>query len=175
MKYIALLRGVNVGGNHRVDMLTLRQAFEQVGCCDVKTYLNTGNVVFSAEQPPTAEKLEKILENSFGFSVPVLVVDANVLARIAESIPDGWKNDDVQKSDIAFLFPPVDDASIVMKLQLNSDIETGVYVPGALLYNIERRYQSRSGLLRAVGTPLYKQMTIRNVNTVRKLAEISAE
>ncbi|MFZ1249784.1 MAG: DUF1697 domain-containing protein [Candidatus Saccharimonadales bacterium] len=174
MKYVALLRGINVGGNHRVEMDRLKAVFEAAGYQGVTTYINSGNVVFESVEKPVAAELQKRIAKEFGFEVPLVVVSANTLCRIADSIPDGWQNDTIQKSDVVFLFPAVDDASIVMKLGMNSDIETGVYVPGALLVNIERRHQSRSSMLKVVGTPLYQHMTIRNINTARKLAELVA-
>ena len=100
-----------------------------------------------------------------------MVLDANTVCRVAESIPESWHNDTEQKSDVCFLFPEVDDATIVMKIGCNADIETGLYVPGALLWNIARKNYTRGSLPKVVGTSLYRHMTIRNVNTARKLAE----
>ena len=105
----------------------------------------------------------------------MLVLEANTICRIAESIPESWKNDSDQKSDVCYLFPEIDDATIVMKVGCNSDIETGLYVPGALLWNIERKFYSRGSLPKIVGSPTYRYMTIRNVNTARKLAELVQE
>ncbi|QQS19911.1 DUF1697 domain-containing protein [Candidatus Saccharibacteria bacterium] len=172
MTYVVLLRGVNVGGNTRVEMSRLKAILESLGCTDVQTYLNSGNAVCKKATKLNATEVEKAIEVEFGFAVPVLVLDANTVCRVAESIPESWRNDDDQKSDVAFLFPAADDASIVMKVGCNSDIETGLYVPGALLWNIERKHQSRGSLPKVVGTPLYQQMSIRNVNTARKLAEL---
>ncbi len=143
MKYVALLRGINVGGNNRIEMERLQKMFVKVGFSDVKTYLNTGNVIFSASSEPSSKTLSEAIEAAFGIDVPVLVLEANTICRIAESIPESWKNDSDQKSDVCYLFPEIDDATIVMKVGCNSDIETGLYVPGALLWNIERKFYSR--------------------------------
>ena len=172
MKYVALLRGINVGGKNTVAMVALRELFEAAGCEQVVTYLNTGNVVFETVAQPNAAALQKRIAGAFGLDVPVLVLDANSVCRIAEAIPESWHNDSEQKSDVCYLFPEIDDATIVMKVGCNADVETGLYVPGALLWNVERRYYSRSSLPKVVGTPLYRAMTIRNVNTVRKLATL---
>lgn len=156
-------------------MGVLRTLFESAGFRHVVTYLNTGNVVFNAATKPSVVTLQKRILEEFGMSVPILVLNANAICRIAESIPDSWRNDSDQKSDVCYLFPEVDDATIVMKDGCNADIETGLYVPGALLWNIERKYYSRGSLPKVVGTKLYSSMTVRNVNTARKLAELVQE
>jgi uncharacterized protein (DUF1697 family) len=172
MRYAALLRGINVGGNNRVEMDRLKDLFTEMGFQDVVTYLNTGNVIFTARTKPSAAEVQKRIAATFGLDVPVLLLDANTVCRIAKSIPESWRNDADQKSDVCYLFPEVDDATVVMKVGCNADVETGLYVPGAFLWNIERRYYSRGSLPKIVGTKLYAQMTLRNVNTARKLAEL---
>ena len=175
MKYVALLRGVNAGGNRRVPMAELREAFADMGFTDVSTYINSGNIIFSSQAEPSAEAIREKLEAAFQFEIPLLILSADHICRIAEAIPQGWQNDTTQKSDVAYLFPAVDDASITMKLGCNPDIETAVYTEGALLFNIDRKYQSRSSLLRVIGAPLYQYMTVRNVNTARKLARLVSD
>lgn len=66
MKYVALLRGINVGGKHTVDMAGLKELFEAAGCAQVVTYLNTGNVVFEASAKPSAQALQKRVSSTFG-------------------------------------------------------------------------------------------------------------
>ncbi len=150
----------------------LAALFEALGFCDVKTYLSTGNVLFTATARPNAADIQKRIAAEFGFEIPVLLLDADTVCRVAEAIPDGWCNDAYQKSDVCYLFPEVDDAAIVMRVGCNSDIETGLYVPGAFLWNIERKHYSRGSLPKIIGTPLYRAMTIRSVKTARRLAAL---
>lgn len=69
MIYIALLRGINVGGNNKVAMLELRSVFEQAGMKNVTTYINSGNVIFESElsKNKLASMLELAIEQKFGF------------------------------------------------------------------------------------------------------------
>jgi uncharacterized protein (DUF1697 family) len=60
MKYIALLRGINVGGNHKVEMKNLKALFESLGFSDVSTYINSGNVIFESNEERSVV-LEKII------------------------------------------------------------------------------------------------------------------
>lgn len=172
MKYVCLLRGINVGGNNSVPMLELKKTFESMGFSDVTTYLNSGNVIFASDVTPDARDIQKWLQKVFSLDIPVLIFSADQIIRIAEAIPDGWHNDAMQKTDVVYLFSDLDNANFPMKIGYNADIETAVYVPGAVLWNVSRKNQSRSSLLKMVGTDLYLRVTIRNCNTARKLAEL---
>lgn len=172
MKYVALLRGINVGGNRKVPMAELRHVFENQGFADVSTYINSGNVIFSAAVEPRAADIERAMAEQFGFIVDTLIVSRVKLTSVAQTIPDEWANDAEQKSDVVFLFPDIDTADILATIGYNLTIESMIYLPGAIITNISRNNQPKSSLLRLIGTPLYRRMTIRNVNTVRKLAEL---
>ncbi len=172
MKYIALLRGINVGGNRKVPMAELRQLFEDMGYTDVSTYINSGNVIFSAEAEPNVADIERAMAEHFGFAVDTLIISQPKLTSIAEALPNEWTNDTEHKSDVAFLFSGIDKPGILSTIGYNPVVESMIYLPGAIITNISRRNQPKSSLLRLMGTPLYRRMTIRNVNTVRKLARL---
>lgn len=181
MNYVALLRGVNVGGNRKVPKMKLQQVFENLGFHDVVNYINSGNVVFASERVPKVREVESALEKYFGFAIPTLILPGAKIQAIAAAIPPTWTNDmpepdrSGQKSDVLYLFETVNSPDILEKLRHKPEIETMLYVDGAVLANITRANQSRSSLLKIMGTPLYKQMTIRNITTARKLAELVAE
>ena len=172
MKYICLLRGINVGGNRKVDMSDLRAVFEKLGYKDVSTYINSGNVIFSSSDDQTGITIEKTLETEFGFAIPAHIIDANRMQAIAEAIPTTWQNNTTQKSDVIYLLSDIDVPEIIETIGHKPEIETIIYVPGALLCNVDRTKQSRASLLKLMSMPVYKRMTIRNVNTARKLAEL---
>ncbi len=173
MRYVALLRGINVGGKNKVPMGELRTVFESVGMSDVRTYLNTGNVVFTAPASPDGGVFEEAIEERFGFPVRVLVLDGETLGSIARAIPGGWVNDSTMKCDVLFLWDGIDDASILDRLPVREGIDDVRYVPGAVIRRVDRENTGRSGMIRLVGTELYRSMTIRNCNTVRKLAGLT--
>lgn len=172
MKYVCLLRGINVGGNYKVNMSDLRTVFAELGYSDATTYINSGNVIFSSNDEPSALIIERALVAAFSFEIPVLIVGADRMRAIANSIPALWQNDTKQKSDVLYLFPDIDAPEIIKNIGYKPDIETIMYVPGALLCNIERTKQSRASILKLMGTPIYKRMTIRNINTARKLSAL---
>lgn len=175
MIYVALLRGVNVGGNNKINMTTLAQSFVSVGCKEVSTYINSGNIVFISENENINELsllLEQVILKDFQIEIKVLLLDSTNFNRILAHIPSKWQNDDIQKTDIMFLWDQLDKPSIVEDLNVNTDIDDLRYVPGALLYNIKRENVDSSRLNKLAGTRIYKYMTVRNVNTVRRIAEI---
>ncbi|HWT40298.1 MAG TPA: DUF1697 domain-containing protein [Dongiaceae bacterium] len=174
MKYVGLLRGINVGGNRKVPMPELRALFESLGFTNVSTYVNSGNVIFESETVPEAAFIETQLEEKFGFPIDILILSSEIIQAIAEAIPDTWQNNTTtEKSDVVFLFDDVNEAAFIERIGYRPEFETLQYVNYALLSHLDRKYQTKSCLLRLVGTPLYKQVTIRNVNTARKLAELA--
>lgn len=178
MTSLALLRGINVGGKHRVPMPDLRVSFEAGGYSNLSTYINTGNVLFDAPAHTSpaqlAADLEVRLAADFGFPIPVLVVPGDDLRAVAAAIPSDWANDDAHKSDAIFLFPELQSPNVLDQFPVVPHIDEALYASGAVLWRVSRQNQARSGLQSLVGTPLYLRCTIRNVNTVRKLAALAA-
>jgi uncharacterized protein (DUF1697 family) len=90
--FIALLRGVNVAGQRKVPMSDLRGLFETLGYADVRTYIQSGNVVFTAKTGTPASlrsAIEKALKHDFGFDVTVLLRTAAEMAAVVERNPYG--------------------------------------------------------------------------------------
>lgn len=173
MNYVALLRRINAGGNRRVPMAELRELFASLGFTDVSTYVNSGNVIFSSTTTPNQTVVENAIENKFGFTVDTLILSADEFLSIANAVPSEWQNDYTDhKSDVCFLFADVDSPDVIDRIAPKSDIETIHYIPGAVLSNVTRQNQPKSSLKRLIGTPLYARMTMRNITTVRKLAEL---
>ncbi len=171
--YVALLRGVNVGGKARVPMEELKKVFVSLGYVSVSTYINSGNVIFS-----TVEKSEKILEatieqalkKEFKFRIATLVRTGESIKKLAEVIPVHWVNDASYKTDILFLWESHDSATSLKKISSNPDVDTLKYLDGVIVWHCNRSQYAKSGMHKFVGTEIYKHMTARNINTVRKLA-----
>lgn len=178
LKYVVLLRGVNVGGKNRVPKAKFQAVLEGLGFRDVVIYINSGNAVFTSDVQPTAHEVQAALEAHFGFAIPILVLPGAKIKAIARAIPPDWTNDapkpdkSGQKSDVLYLFDESNAPKILEQLGYRPDVETLLYLDGAVLANVTRRNQSKCSLQRVVGTPLYKQMTVRNIATAKKLAEL---
>jgi len=84
------------------------------------------------------------------------------IEEITNAVPGGWRNDSEQKTDVAFLFPEIDSADIIDKLPVKKDFITVRY--------INRKNYSKSRINKLAGNEIYKSMTVRNINTVRRIA-----
>ena len=176
MVYIALLRGVNVGGKAMVSMTELRSCFETLGFTDVKTYINSGNILFRTDRVGVSmltKEIEACLSERFGLDIKVLLKTDDQLKELVAHIPKDWANDADTKCDVMFLWPEIDNAEVLTQIPSNPDIETTRYESGAVLWCINRKFATKTRVTRIIGTPLYAQMTIRNVNTVRKLLALA--
>lgn len=108
-KYIAFLRGINVGGHNKLPMQDLRALMDLLGFLEVKTYIQTGNIVFKSDVTDIAiitSKIEAGIENSFGFKIPpVLVKTPKQVALILENYP--FSETEKQTSYFALLYTKV--------------------------------------------------------------------
>ena len=170
--YLALLRGVNVGGANRVEMARLRAVTEGLGFDDVRTYINSGNLLFrtaSTDRAALTDRLEFAIEAEFGFRVPLLLWTANELARLVASLPKDCADDANTRCNVLFLWPEADKPEAIDGLPVNPEVDRVQYLPGAVVWQLDRAKATRSRLNKLVGTPFYRQISIRNSNTVRKL------
>jgi uncharacterized protein (DUF1697 family) len=177
MKYVALLRGVNVGNSVRVPMKVLKATLEGLGLTDVVTYLNSGNAVFSSSRSAQdlTRQLEEEFERSFGEKIPTLVKTGAEVVAIAESIPSEWGSGGGEQTYVAYLFSDVDRPELVSELPVKREFMTIFYTPGAIVWNIKREDYNRSHITKIAGHSSYTRMTTRNVNTARKLAALCGE
>ena len=94
------------------------------------------------------------------------------MKNIAEAIPKDWQNDTTHKTDVAYLFREADSSDIIDKLPVKKEFLDMRYTPGAIFWRVERENYNKSQLNKLASHSSYRIMTIRNVNTARKLAEL---
>ena len=97
-KYVAFLRGINVGGHHKVPMAELKKSMEAAACNNVVTLLNSGNIIFDhhSEEPDLLEnELAVHLEKHFGFPIPTIIRDAQNIRNLYNTEP--FKNVEITK------------------------------------------------------------------------------
>ena len=178
-KYIALLRGINVGGYTKIGMKDLRGLFADMGFESAQTYLQSGNVVFGAPdgQAPAelAAGIEKRIESDLGVSVTVLLRTADSLARTLAANPYLDREDDPTKLHVTFLAeaPTAEQAGRLetpaaetAEFSLAGD-EIHLHVPGGY----GRTKLNNAFIERRLGMPA----TTRNWKTVNALHELAAD
>ena len=177
MTYVAFLRGVNVGGKGIVSMAAIKEALVALGLSDVRTYINSGNAIFSARasdaQKLTA-RIEKALEQHTGIAIKVLVMDHKTLKKMVGAIPRNWVDDKTMRTYVLLLWKELDDPAILDRLPIKPGVDELRYTPGAVVWRVDRQNVSKSQMSKLVGTALYKKITIRNANTMRKLNQLTA-
>jgi len=170
--YVAWLRGVNVGGNAMISMRQLVLALEGMGLGNVRSYINSGNLVFDApggSERKLGQAIEEVIEAEFGFRPLVLMRTRAQLEPVVAALDALPEGDAPLRVDIAFLAPDVDSPEVLGRLAVNPAVDHLVYVPGAVIVWRLVAEVSRSRLNKVVGTAVYKRMSLRNANTVRKV------
>ncbi len=174
--YVALLRGINVGGNNLIKMADLRDSFSAMGFSDVQTYIQSGNVVFCAKQKNKTKltaMIEEALSEAFGYESRVVVISAKELERVMAQAPKGFgEAPDKYRYDVLFVREPLTTRELLEETPTNPNVDTAHAGDHAIYYSrlIAKATQSRLGKL--VAKTVYKSITVRNWNTTRKLHDM---
>jgi uncharacterized protein (DUF1697 family) len=84
-------------------------------------------------------------------------------------LPDAWVNDTTMKCDVMFLWPTIDSSNVLEQIPHNPEIEDVIYLPGVVVWRIDRDKVNGGQMPKIIGSDIHKQLTVRNPNTVRKL------
>ena len=172
-RYVALLRGVNVGGKNRISMAELKQGFEALGFTEVRTHLNSGNVVFSGEEGEQAAGIRAMIRERFGLDVPVLVVARDWLEDVLRQAPVWWDQGDKAVYDnLILVLPPATAGEIAGRFGDPSDgLERVCVCAGAIFWSFDRKSYAKCSWWKKSASPgIGECITIRTANTVKKLA-----
>jgi uncharacterized protein (DUF1697 family) len=171
--YLALLRGINVGGRNVIKMAELRACVEDLGCLDVKTFIQSGNVIFRSKETRPAclvIPLERALSKQFGYESRVVVLMQTQLARIVERAPAGFGQSPAEfKYDVIFLREPLTAAEALKSVSFKQGVDAAHKGAGVLYFSRRVAKLTQSQLSKIVMLPVYQDMTIRNWNTTTRL------
>src|SRR5438045_3741108 len=123
-------------------MPRLKSVFEALGFDAVRTYINSGNVIFTtkaADRKRLTQKIEKAIEAEFGAQVAVLLRDVDEMRKLVAKIPGDWTNDKDQRCDVLFLWPEFDRKAVLKELPVKPEIEDVRYAPGAVVWRIDAK------------------------------------
>jgi uncharacterized protein (DUF1697 family) len=177
--HVALLRGINVGGNNPVPMAGLREAFEAQGATDVATYIQSGNVLFDGGRVGHAtwvRRLEATLAQRFGYHARVTLRSHHELRAIVDGAPPGFgQHPDTYRSDVVFLLGPSTAAEAAGLMRARDGVDSMTAGEGVIYYERLMARATQSHLSKVVGTPIYQEMTIRNWRTTTTLLRMLDE
>ena len=173
-RYVALLRGINVGGNNMIAMAALKSCFETAGFDDVATYIQSGNVLFTPRKPITPDaltkRLEMLLTSTFSYQATVVVRDTKQMIDVVKKAPKGFgKQPDQFRYDVVFLKEPLTAAAAMKDWPLQEGVDAAWAGPGVVYASRLIAKATQSKMNRIVSIPIYKSVTIRNWNTTTKL------
>jgi len=177
MKYIALLRGINVGGNNKVPMHDLKNCFDSAGFLNTRTYINSGNVIFDSKEQSIkdlSEYCKDILEKKFGFPIGLAVIDVQTLEEALEHAPNWWGDDPNSKHNAIFVIHPATAEEIIADAgKIKPEYEQLYAYKEIIFWSAPLKTFSRTRWSKIVGTKAYQSITIRNSNTTKKLLELA--
>jgi uncharacterized protein (DUF1697 family) len=179
-QYVALLRGINVGGKNLIKMSDLKVCFEEQAFEEVATYIQSGNVLFSAAKAGSAassqaltSRIEAALTARFGLAASVVVRSRKQLQQVVARAPAGFgARPDKYRYDVIFLKASLSSAIAMKSVITNPAVDSAHPGAGVLYFSrlISKATQSR--LSRLMGSPIYPSVTIRNWNTTSKLLQL---
>lgn len=173
MRYLALLRGINVGGKAKLPMAELREALEKDGFTNTKTYIQSGNVFFdtdSNDQNEITRKVEACIKKNFNLDVPVALFTRQEWQQIIKNAPEWWGKSVDWKHNLLVLLKPYSMDEVISSIgTLKPDIEDMIAGDGVLYQSMSIKLFGRTTTGKLASSPVYKRMTIRNYNTATKL------
>jgi uncharacterized protein (DUF1697 family) len=177
--YIAMLRGINVGGNKRVKMDKLRATCGSLGLDEVKTYIQSGNIVFRSEKlsaAVVANQLSAGIERDFGFSADVIVRSREELGRVIKGNPLLKENDaDPSKFHVVFLANKPAAFSVSKLAELTLAPDRVRFLNREIYFYFPNGVSGSSIWKHPLDRMLGVTGTMRNWNTVNKLYEMAQE
>ena len=175
-RFIALLRGLNVGGQNVIGKDDLIRCFEDLGFDSVRTYIQSGNVLFRSGESRKAaltRTIEAALSERLSNRVRAVVLAGSRYRAAVAAAPDDWGRDDERKHNAAFTLRGVTPRRVIEQLPVpKEDIETLASGPGVIFWSISKRHQTRTTWMKLAAAPVYQHLTVRNHRTVFRLREL---
>ena len=174
--YLALLRGINVGGKNIIKMADLKASFESMGFSDVRTYIQSGNVVFASVEKDNAkltDRIQKALSKRFNYTSRLVLVAHSEMKKIVAGAPKGFGDDpDAYRYDVIFLKEPLTPAKAMEQVSVREGVDQAYMGKYVLYFSRLVSRATQSHLNKIILLPMYQNMTIRNWNTTTRLLAI---
>ena len=178
-RYLALLRGINVGGNNIIAKDDLRRCFEEIGFTNVRTYIQSGNIVFrAAEGDPRqlTNQVEAGLSERFSYAARAVALSYADYRTLLDAAPPAWGEDPAYRHNALFTLAGTTPAEVLASIPpVKEELESVAAGPGVVFWSAEKKRATRSAFVKLPAHPIYQQVTIRNHNTVRRLAALLEE
>lgn len=174
-RYIALLRGINISGKNKISMLELKSSFMELGYADVRTYLNSGNVIFSIDAKDEnilADEMKTMIQKRFDLDIPVFVILQEELVDLLSKAPEWWGTDDKEIYD-NLIFVMLSSTAEVIAEKIGGptkELEKIFICKNAIFWSFDRKkYAKANWWKKTASAGIGEVITIRTANTLRKI------
>lgn len=181
MEYVALLRGINVGGNNKVVMSELREQIAAEGFTNVRTYINSGNLLFEAgadaPSEDVAQEVEDLLARRYDFPIRLALLTAQDYLTELHSLPDWWHGH-VARRDALFYTRGLDRSHVRERIEAMELGDEAVYFGEHAVFwgkFDEKNFLKTAYHKRLLREDFYRQVTIRSGSTVEKIAAMLSQ
>lgn len=181
MEYVALLRGINVGGNNKVVMSELREQIAAAGFGHVRTYINSGNLLFEAEDQASredvAQTVEDILARHYDFPIRLALLTAQDYLAQLDELPDWWHGE-VARRDALFYTRGLDRDHVRERIEAMELGDEAVHFGEHAVFwgkFDEKSFLKTAYHKRLLREEFYRQVTIRSGSTVEKIAAMLSQ
>lgn len=177
-RYIALLRGINISGKNKILMSELKVRFTEMGCVNVVTYLNSGNIVFSidtGDESAIAAKINQMIQERFDLDISVFVIKQQKLKDVLGKAPAWWGTDNKEIYDnLIFVMPGSTAESIAEKIgEPAKELEQVFICENVIFWSFDRaKYSKANWWKKTASAGIGELLTIRTANTLRKIVEM---
>lgn len=173
--YVALLRGINVGGNNVIPMAALVDTFARAGFAGARTYIASGNVIFesTSRDPRALERtLEAALSRAHAYAATVVVRDRDHMAAIVDELPRAWRKPSADRRyNVLFLRHTIDAPAVLDGLAPKRGLEQVAYRPGVLYWSARAADVPNTAMGKLSASSIYREVTVRNLNTTLAIHE----
>ena len=181
MEYVALLSGINVGGNNKVVMSELREQIAAEGFTNVRTYINSGNLLFEAgpdtPREDVAQAIEDVLARHYDFPIRLALLTAQEYLAQLEELPDWWHGE-VARRDALFYTRGLDRSHVRERIEAMELGDEAVYFGEHAVFwgkFDEKSFLKTAYHKRLLREYFYRQVTIRSGSTVEKIAAMLSQ
>ena len=178
MRYALLLRGINVGGKHKVSMDYLKADLAELGFRNVVSYINSGNLFFDSSEPEEViqRTLARYFDVTYDFPVPFIIISAATLQQEVAQLPSWWQDDTAYRRDALFYLPEADTAAIEAETATWANDREQLHFGRTAFFYCNRSqadYLTSNYHKKLLKAQFYKQLTIRNGKTFQKIIELT--
>lgn len=178
MKYIALLRGINISGKNKIVMSELKKEFTNLGYKEVVTYLNSGNAVFESDikdKNVIKDNIQIMIKNIFELDILIYVITSQELEELIKHSPEWWGKDNKEIYDnIIFIIPPTTYNEVFDTIGSPNEYEKIQEYKNNVFWSFElKNYRKSNWWNKTASTNISNKITIRTANTMKKVLEIS--